>query len=43
MGKTKKKEDSWWVRLLKSLKIVRGYDEDFEEDMKIGVKGRVEF
>lgn len=34
------KKVSWWKRLLMHMKIVRGYDKDFGEDMKIGVKSK---
>ena len=37
-----KKELPWWKRLLKNLRIVRGWDEDFGEDMKIGIKTKVD-
>lgn len=36
-----KKKLPWWKRLLKHLRIVRGWDEDFGETMKIGFKVKV--
>lgn len=40
----KRKLPRWLIAILKSLRIVgKGYDEDFGEDMKFGVKGKVEF
>lgn len=42
-----RKKKNWFIRsclwIFKHCKIVTGYDADFKENMKIGVKGKVDF